>query len=176
MRHAIKVFKYRRKAEGKTDYRKRLKLLVSGIPRLVIRRTNKNMIVQIVEYSDNGDHVIITANSSELKKLGWKHATANLPAAYLTGMLAAQKAKKKNIKKAIVDLGLQPKSCSRLYSVIKGAKDNGLDVPASEDIFPSADRLSGKHIAANASAGKYKVSPADIEKSFSDLKQKLSKN
>lgn len=175
MRHAIKVFKYRRKAEGKTDYRKRLKLLVSGVPRLVIRRTNKHMIAQVVEYSENGDHVITTANSTELKKLGWKHATGNLPAAYLTGMLAAQKAKKLNVKKAIVDLGLQPKSCSRLYAVIKGAKDNGLDVPASEDIFPSADRLSGKHIAAYAASGKFKVAPTDIEKSFSDLKQKLSK-
>jgi len=116
MRHAIKVYQYRRKAEGKTDYRRRLKLLISGIPRLVIRRTNKNMIVQVVEYSDDGDHVLLTANSSELKKLGWKHATANLPAAYLTGMLAAKKAKEKKVKKAIVDLGLQPKSCSRLYA------------------------------------------------------------
>jgi large subunit ribosomal protein L18 len=175
MRHAIKVFKYRRKAEGKTDYRKRLKLLISGIPRLVIRRTNKNMVAQIVEYSADGDHVIVTANSSELKKLGWKHATGNLPAAHLTGMLVAQKAKKLNIKKAIVDLGLQPKSCSRLYAVIKGAKDNGLDVPASEDIFPNIDRLTGKHIVAYAKDGKFKVAPTDIEKSVSDLKQKLSK-
>jgi len=175
MRHAIKVFRYRRKAEGKTDYRRRLKLLISGVPRLVIRRTNKHMIAQLVEYNADGDHVIVTANSSELKKLGWKHATGNLPAAYLTGMLAAQKAKKKNVKKAIVDLGLQPKSCSRLYAVIKGAKDNGLDVPASEDIFPSADRISGKHIAAYAAGGKFKVPPTDIEKSFSDLKQKLIK-
>ena len=29
MRHAIKVFRYRRKAEGRTDYKKRLKLLVA---------------------------------------------------------------------------------------------------------------------------------------------------
>jgi len=175
MRHAIKVYQYRRKAEGKTDYRRRLKLLISGIPRLVIRRTNKNMIVQVVEYSDDGDHVLLTANSSELKKLGWKHATANLPAAYLTGMLAAKKAKEKKVKKAIVDLGLQPKSCSRLYAVVKGAIDGGLDVPASEEIFPSADRLSGKHIAAYATKGKFKVPPTDIEKSFADLKAKLIK-
>jgi len=175
MRHVIKVLQYRRKREGRTDYKKRLKMLVSGIPRLVIRQTNKNIIVQVVDYADNGDKVIVTCNSTELHKLGWKHATGNLPAAYLTGMLAAQKAKKKNVKKAIVDFGLQLKSSSRLYAAVKGAKDNGLDIPASEEVFPSADRLSGKHIAAYAHKGTFKTSPVDIEKSFHELKQKLMK-
>jgi len=176
MRHIIKIVNYRRKREGRTDYKKRLRMLISGISRIVIRRTNKNIVVQIVDYSDKGDKVLVTANSSELKKLGWKHATANLPAAYLTGMLAAQKAKHKNIEKAIVDLGLQPpKAKSRIYAAVKGALDNGLNIPASEDAFPSADRISGKHIAAYASNGKFKVSPTDIEKSFNDLKNKLMK-
>jgi large subunit ribosomal protein L18 len=176
MRHVIKILPYRRKREGRTDYKKRLKMLVSGIPRLVIRRTNKNIIVQVVDYFENGDKVIVTANSSELTKLGWKHATANIPAAYLTGMLAAQKAKKKGVTNAIVDLGLQPPRVgSRLYSAVKGAKDNGLEIPSSDDVFPSEDRLSGKHIADYAENGTFKVSPADIEKSFKDLKQKLSK-
>jgi large subunit ribosomal protein L18 len=174
-RHAVKVMQYRRKREGRTDYRKRLKMLVSGISRLVIRNTNKNIIVQVVDYSADGDHVVVTANSSELPKLGWKHATGNLPAAYLTGMLAAQKAKKKHVEKAIVDFGLQLKSSSRLYAAVKGAIDNGLEIPAGEDVFPSADRLSGKHIAAYAKDGKFKTSPADIEKSFNDMKQKLMK-
>jgi large subunit ribosomal protein L18 len=176
MRHVIKVLQYRRKREGRTDYRKRLKMLVSGIPRLVIRRTNKNIIVQIVEYADVGDKVVVTANSTELSKLGWKHATGNLPAAYLTGMLAAQKAKKKHVTKAIVDFGLQPqKAGTRLYAAVKGVKDNGLEVPASEEVFPPLDRLSGKHIAAYAKEGKFKTAPTDIEKSFKELKEKLSK-
>ena len=84
MRHTIKVIQYRRKREGRTDYKKRLKMLISGIPRLVVRRTNKNIIVQVVDYSADGDKVIVTTNSSELSKLGWKHATGNIPAAYLT--------------------------------------------------------------------------------------------
>jgi large subunit ribosomal protein L18 len=175
MRHVIKILQYRRKREGRTDYKKRLKMLVSGIPRLVVRKTNKNIIVQVVDYAENGDKVIVTANSSELPKLGWKYATGNLPAAYLTGMLAAQKAKKKHVSKAIVDFGLQLKSCSRLYAAVKGAKDNGLDIPASEEVFPSMDRLSGKHIAAYAHKGKFKVAPTDIEKSFNEFKQKLAK-
>jgi len=176
MKHTIKIVNYRRKREGRTDYKKRLKMLISGIPRIVVRRTNKNIVVQLVEYSDKGDKVSVTANSSELKKLGWKHAMANMPAAYLTGMLAAQKAKSKNIEKAIVDLGLQPpKAKSRIYAAVKGALDNGLDIPASQEVFPDADRLSGKHIAAYADAGKFSVSPKDIEKSFNDLKNKLMK-
>jgi len=176
MRYTIKVSAYRRKTEGRTDYKKRLKMLVSGISRLVIRRTNKNIIVQVVDYADAGDKVIVTVNSTELKKLGWKHATGNLPAAYLTGMLAAQKAKKKGVKKAIADFGLQPKASSRLYAALKGARDNGLEVPASEDIFPSEDRIMGKHIVAYGAISKqFKTSPADMEKSFADLKAKLSK-
>ena len=176
MRHTIKILQYRRKREGRTDYKKRLKMLVSGIPRLVVRRTNKNIIVQVVEYSPDGDHVIVTTNSSELAKLGWKYATGNIPAAYLTGMLTAQKAKKKGVEKAIVDLGLQlPRAGSRLYAAVKGAKDNGLDIPASDDVFPPEDRLNGKHIAAYAHKGKFKVAPTDIEKSFTELKNKLSK-
>jgi large subunit ribosomal protein L18 len=176
MRKVIKVVNFRRKREGRTDYRKRLKMLVSGMSRLVVRRTNKSIIVQVVEYSENGDKVIVTANGSELKKHGWKHATGNLPAAYLTGMLAAQKAKKKGVERAIVDLGLQPpKGGSRLYAAVKGAKDNGLDIPASDEVFPSNDRIVGKHIASYAHDGKFKNSPVDIEKSFNDMKNKLSK-
>ncbi|MGV8141632.1 MAG: 50S ribosomal protein L18 [Candidatus Woesearchaeota archaeon] len=176
MRKVIKVVNFRRKREGRTDYKKRLKMLVSGIPRLVVRRTNKSIIVQLVEYSENGDKVVVTANGSDLKKLGWKHATGNLPASYLTGMLAAQKAKKKGVEKAIVDLGLQPpKGGSRLYAAVKGAKDNGLEIPVSEEVFPSEDRIVGKHIASYAQKGRFKNSPADIEKSFNDMKGKLSK-
>lgn len=176
MRHVIKVLQYRRKREGRTNYKKRLKMLVSGTSRLVIRRTNKNIIVQLVDYSDKGDKVIVTANSTELSKLGWKHATGNIPAAYLTGMLAAQKAKKKGVEKAIVDFGLQlQRAGTRLYAAVKGVKDNGLEVPTSDDIFPSEDRLSGKHIVAYANDGKFKTSPVDIEKSFKDMKQKLMK-
>jgi large subunit ribosomal protein L18 len=177
MKRVVKVVSYRRKVEGKTDYKKRLKMLVSGIPRIVIRRSNKNIVIQVVEYSENGDHVRVTANSSELKKLGWKHATGNIPAAYLTGMLAAQKAKGKNVKKAIVDLGLQlPVAGSRLYAAVKGAIDNGMEIPCGDKVFPSEERIAGKHIADYGKDSKqFKTSPADIEKSFNDLKNKLSK-
>ena len=165
-----KFVPYRRKLDGRTNYRKRLKLLISGSPRLVIRKTNKNMIVQFVLYSEDGDNVIVTTNSTELKKLGWSHATGNLPSAYLTGFLAATKAKEKKLTNAIVDLGLQtPAHGSRLYAVIKGAVDAGVSIPCSDDAFPSMDRIVGKHIAS------FNKKSADIEKSFNDLKNKIAK-
>jgi len=165
-----KFIPYRRKLSGRTNYRKRLKLLVSGSPRLVVRKTNKNVVVQIVNYGEDGDKVLVTANSTELKKLGWNYATGNLPAAYLTGLLAGKKAVGKKVENAIVDLGLQtPAKGSRLYAAIKGACDAGLKVSCSDEAFPSEDRIKGKHIAS------YNKKAADIEKGFEDLKNKILK-
>jgi large subunit ribosomal protein L18 len=168
MQKQKKFIMYRRKREGRTNYKKRLKLLISGSPRLVIRRTNKNIIVQVVNYSDKGDAVVVTANSSELKKYGWNHATGNLPAAYLTGLLIAKKALSKKADKAIVDLGLQtPSAGSRMYAAVKGAVDGGMTIPCSEEVFPKEDRLKGAHIDA------YRKS--DLVKDFDAVKAKLMK-
>ncbi len=175
MKKVKKFVPYRRKLEGKTNYRKRLKLLVSAAPRFVVRKTNKHLIVQIVTYAPDGDVVVTTTNSAELKKFGWKYSTSNLPAAYLTGLLAAKKTTAKKISHAIVDLGLQvPLKGSRLYSAVKGAQDGGLDIPASEEVFPSEDRIRGKHIATYAAtATQFKTKPVDIEKTFDDVKKKI---
>ena len=171
MANKLKKFvPYRRKLSGRTDYRKRLKLLVSGAPRLVVRKTNKNIIVQLVKYADVGDNVVVTASSIELKKLGWTHATGNLPAAYLTGLIAGKKASSLKLKNAIVDLGLQtPSHGSRLYAAIKGVIDAGVDVPCSDEALPSEDRLRGRHIAS------FNKKSAAIEKSFEDTKSKILK-
>ena len=42
--------KYRRQREGKTNYDKRLKLLLSGKPRLIIRPSLKGITIQVEEY------------------------------------------------------------------------------------------------------------------------------
>lgn len=160
----MKFIPYRRKREGRTNYKKRLKLLVSDTHRIIIRKTNKNMIVQIADYDDNGDKVLVTANSVELKKHGWTHATGNLPAAYLTGVLAARKALKKNINTAIVDLGLQtPSKGSRLFAAVKGAIDGGLNIECSEDAVPKEERIKGAHINDS------------VSKMFDDTKTNLMK-
>ena len=42
----------------RTNYRKRLELLKSGIPRVVVRKTDKSVIAHIVQYSEEGDKTI----------------------------------------------------------------------------------------------------------------------
>jgi large subunit ribosomal protein L18 len=142
------AMQYRRKREGRTDYKKRLVLLKSGLPRLVIRASNKSIQAQLIQYDADGDTVLATARATDLKKLGWNSATGNTPAAYLTGMLLAQKLKKHKLENdIIVDIGLQKHhKGGRIYAVAKGAIDAGLSVRIGEDVLPDGERVSGAHI------------------------------
>jgi len=138
---------FRRKREGKTNYKKRFRLVGSEHPRLVIRITNTKVIAQLISYEAQGDKVLIATDSRALLKSGWKGSVKNLPAAYMTGYLLAQKAKKAGFSNAIADIGFHTSIPGvRIYAALKGAVDGGLQVPVSEDIFPVEDRLNGKHI------------------------------
>src|SRR6266705_1471515 len=75
---------YRRRREGKTDYKLRRALVKSGKPRAVVRLTNKYVTVQITDATITGDIVRASASSRELPKLGWKGGLGNLPSAGLT--------------------------------------------------------------------------------------------
>lgn len=158
---------HRRRKEGKTDFKARLRLLKSGKPRLVVRKSSNNISCQLVEYKPKADVTLLSTHSSELEKLGWKFHRGNIPSAYLTGLLFGTKAKSK-VKEAVLDLGLQTSvKGSRLYAVLKGAVDAGLNIPHSGDILPSKERLSGKHIADhNKKAG-------NISKEFEEVKKKI---
>ena len=59
---------FRRKKQGKTNYKKRLALLKSGKLRLVVRKSNKHMLAQIVKYGDKGDEVLKSVTSKDLLK------------------------------------------------------------------------------------------------------------
>jgi large subunit ribosomal protein L18 len=143
--------KFRRRREGKTDYMKRLALLKSRKPRIVVRRTNRYIIVQFIGFKGEGDEVIAYAFSKELEKHGWPYGGKNLPAAYLTGYLAAMRAKKAGVTEAILDIGRFPSTKgSRLYAALKGVLDAGIDVPHSPEILPDEDRIRGEHIASFA--------------------------
>ena len=159
----MKIQEFRRKREGKTNYKKRLNLLLSKKPRLVIRKSLKNIIVQIIEYAPNGDKVIVGANSKELeKKFQWKSGRSNMPAAYLTGYLLGKKATKKDIKEAVLDLGLNESTKGgKFYAVLKGVLDAGIIIPHSEEILPDEKRLNGSHISEEAT------------KSFEEIKKKI---
>ena len=76
--------RFRRRREGVTDYRKRLKILKSEKPRLIVRKSLNNVVVQFAEYDMKGDKVMLSAHSKELAKLGWSGNRGNIPAAYLT--------------------------------------------------------------------------------------------
>jgi large subunit ribosomal protein L18 len=155
------IIKFKRRREEKTDYRKRLALLKSNRTRLVVRKSLENISVQFVNFVNNCDQTVAAANSSELKKLGWTR-TGNVPAAYLTGLMAGKKARAKNVDDAILDLGLQTKTKgSRLYAALKGVVDAGVNIPHSPDILPSQDRISGKHISK------------EVEKQFEEVKKKI---
>lgn len=144
---------YRRRRSGKTNYHKRLTLLKSGKPIMVIKKSLKNMTVHIVEYNPDGDKSIVQVSSRDLMKMGWPVHRGNLPAAYLTGMLAAKKALEKKVTEVVVDTGMYPSiKGSRIYATIKGAIDAGLKINCDEEKFPTEDRLSGKHIAEHAKA------------------------
>ena len=153
---------FKRTREGKTDYKRRLKLLKSRKPRLVVRRSLNYITAQIVEFNKQGDKTLISAYSRQLKKLGWKFSCDNMPAAYLTGLAIGTQAVKSNIKEVVLDSGLyQSTKGNRIYAVVKGAVDGGLDVHVSKEILPSDDRISGKHIAVNE---KFKELPSAFEK------------
>ncbi|TFG33819.1 50S ribosomal protein L18 [Candidatus Thorarchaeota archaeon] len=142
--------KFRRRREGKTNYYRRRSLLQSRRPRLVVRKTNTSTLVQIINANVTGDTTIASAIATELSNYGWSASTGNLPAAYLTGLLAGLRAKSRGIKEAILDIGLNPPiKGSRIYAALKGVVDAGLEVPHSVEVLPDESRISGEHIVAS---------------------------
>ena len=138
---------FRRRREGKTDFRYRLALLKSGLPRAVVRNSNTRVRVQFITFAEEGDKVLTSAVSSELDKLGWKGPRSNTPAAYLTGLLAGMRAKKEGLEEAVLDIGLhKPTKGSKVFASLAGILDAGLDIPHGEEVLPSEDRLTGAHI------------------------------
>lgn len=143
----------RRRREGKTDYRARLNLLKSELPRVVIRKTNRYIIAQFVKSENAEDKVVQATDSKELLKYGWPQERAgslkSLPACYLTGFLLGKKVKnkiKENIG-AILDIGLARNVAKgRIYSVLKGVADAGIEVKHKKDILPEDRRIRGEHL------------------------------
>ncbi len=140
--------KPRRRREGKTDYRRRLKLLKSRKIRIVVRNSLKNIYVQFVEYAETGDKILASAVSKELEKnYQWNFSTSTTPAAYLTGLLAAKRAKENGISEGVLDIGLKtPVKGSRVFAALKGVLDAGIECPHNDEKLPNEDRLLGIHL------------------------------
>ncbi len=155
----------RRRRENKTDYKARRLMLVSGLPRIVVRKTNKYFILQAVESDEAQDKVLATITSKDLLKNGWdekkKGSLKGISAGYLTGILMAKKLftrnsvpSKKGTKvpassgkgKYIMDLGMaRTLKGGRIFSVVAGLVEGGLDIAANDKVFPTEDRLMGEH-------------------------------
>lgn len=138
--------KFRRRRENLTDYRKRLLLLKSRKPRLVVRRLNRQTVAQFVEYTKNGDRVAANATSADLKKYGWV-PSGNLPSAYLTGLLCGLRAKKAGVGEAVLDTGLHTSANKGVFACLKGAVDAGVSIPHDDSAFPPEDMITGKATA-----------------------------
>jgi large subunit ribosomal protein L18 len=134
-----------RRLKGKTDYKARLALLKSEKPRLVVRKTNRYIIAQLVVTEIAQDKVMIGLSSKSLLTKGWPKEKSgslkSLAACYLTGLLIGKLAKEK-YKEAILDMGMYRNiQKSRLYSFLKGAIDAGLKVPHGKEALPNDEQI-----------------------------------
>jgi len=129
---------FRRRREGKTNFVKRLGLVKSGVPRFVVRKSNRGFVVQFIEYDPKGDKVLASATGVSLnKKFGWQ-SKRNVYTAYLCGLYAGAQAKKKKVSEFILDVGLYiPTKGSVIFAALKGAVDAGLKTSYSEEMVPS---------------------------------------
>jgi len=180
---------YKRKKLGLTDYKSRLRLILSKKPRLVIRKSLNKFIAQLIIYDKNGDKILKSLNTNNLKKFGWNYHKGNMPSAYLLGLLIGLETKKLKINDVVLDIGLNESiKKSSLYSVLKGALDSGLNIPHNKEVLPDEDRIKGKHIldyynklSQNEKTKQFSkylknnVNPTNIIKEFDEAKSKILK-
>ena len=138
----------RRRREVRTDYHQRLKLLKSGRPRLVARKSNQHTTAQFVVTGPHGDETVASAHSADLREHGWEAPTSNLPAAYLTGLLAGLRAREADLEEAVLDIGLNsPTPGAKVFAVQEGAIDAGVEIPHNDEVLAEWARTRGEHIA-----------------------------
>jgi len=182
---------FRRRREGKTNYRSRRALVLSRVPRLVVRLSLKHTRIQIIEAEAIGDKVVVSTHSRELaKKYGWLSNCGNVPSAYLSGLLCGYKALANGVEKAFLDVGLHiPSKGTRIFAALKGVVDAGVEVPHSEDIIPTENIINGSkiadyatHLSSDSEVYKQKFSkiltkgvrPEDLPEHFTVVKEKIT--
>jgi large subunit ribosomal protein L18 len=141
----------RRRREVRTDYHQRLRLLKSGKPRLVARKSNKHTTAQLITPGPQGDETLASAHSSDLEEYGWDAPTSNISAAYLTGLLAGTRAVDAGIEEAVLDIGLNTATPgNKVFAIQEGAIDAGLEIPHNDSVLADWSRTRGEHIAEYA--------------------------
>jgi len=141
--------------------------------RLVVRVTNRDIVTQIVAADLTHDVVLACAYSHELTRYGIKLGLTNYAAAYATGLLLGRRVNAKynleyegqtavdgdlfNVEaseegsapfKALLDIGLARSTTgARVWGVLKGAVDGGLNVPHNDHRFPGSKKENGEWVA-----------------------------
>jgi len=132
--------------------------------RLVVRFSNKVIIAQVAYATIEGDKIVCDARSTELPRYGIKTGLTNYPASYAVGLLLARRLNQKYgldetytgveevdgeeyyVEKegergafyCVLDTGLSKTSSgARIFGVLKGAVDGGLDIPHSPSDSPA---------------------------------------
>ncbi len=141
----------RRRKEAKTDYKARFHMLKSEKARLVVRKTNRYLIAQIVQSEIAQDKIISSFNSKDLLEKGWPKERAgslkSLPAAYLAGYALAKQTKLKG--DLILDIGMHRNtSGARVFAALKGAVDGGLKIPHKKESLPSMERITSNRLTS----------------------------
>ena len=156
---------FRRRRGNLTNYAKRLALIKGMVPRMVVRRSGRGVLVQFIQYTPKGDKVLSSVQSGSLSKHGW-FPRCNAPTAYLSGLLAGKMALKGGVKEFNLDIGMQaPSKGSVVFAALQGAIDAGLKTNYTEKMIDDA-RVSGAQIAAYAKSLKAS-DPAKYGKIFS---------
>ena len=123
-------------------------MLLSKKPRMVVRKSARHTRIQFAIPGDQGDNIISSATSIELKNYGYSGSTGNTTAAYLTGLLFGYRTIGKGFSEGVLDMGLHTSSFgSRSYAALRGAVDAGMDIPHNPVVFPSVERVRGEMVA-----------------------------
>ncbi|VAI36205.1 unnamed protein product [Triticum turgidum subsp. durum] len=117
--------KFKRRRQGKTDYRARLRLTNQdknkyNTPkyRFVVRFTNKDVTAQIVYATIAGDIVMAAAYSHELPRYGLEVGLTNYAAAYCTGLLLARRVLKNRDLDEEYEGNVEPLARTSLLSLL----------------------------------------------------------
>ena len=142
--------RFKRRRNGETDYRRRMKMLRGGFARAVVRVTNTQTICQLVNYEPTGDIVKISIDGNTIvEKYGWPidASRKSIPASYISGYAMAKTAIAAGDKEAVLDIGLAASTPgNRVFAALKGMVDAGMEIPYGESVLPDDDRINGSHI------------------------------
>merc|ERR1712216_852329 len=202
--HSRFQVKWRRRREGKTDYHIRKRLLIQDKQkynvakyRLVVRTSKKNILCQLVYSRLEGDFILSSSYSKNLKVIGLIISNNNFPTSYINGLYLSKKffrenfslkknqSSQKNSFNVILDIGLtRVTTGNKVFAAMKGAVDGGFSIPHNEKRFPGykkdenfdpeimKDRIEGKHVFEYMKL----LEDEDEEKFSTQFKSLINKN